>query len=274
MQSPLKIFRDKKARGEKLAMVSLYDSPSAVLACDAGVDSILIGDSLGNVILGYLSTLPVTLDDMLRHTGAVLRGVTKSSRPNIPVIVDLPFGYCADERRALEAAIALMQNGAHAVKIEGASTRTLQAVDVLVQNGIPVMGHLGFTPQSSLQKSEVVQGRTPNDAQRICDEAKQLQAAGCFGIVLEAVALETAGRVTRESEIPTVGIGSGASCDGQVLVWHDLIGLSPQNFRFAKRFADARGVLAQATADYVDAVHAQSFPKDEHGWAMKTEHEA
>jgi 3-methyl-2-oxobutanoate hydroxymethyltransferase len=273
MQSPLKVFHDKKTRAEKLAMISLYDAPSAYLACEAGADALLVGDSLGNVILGFESTLHVTLDDMIRHTGAAARGAKSSSRPEVPIIADVPFGYCADGARALKAAIALVQSGAHAVKLEGASTRVLDAVDTLVQNGIPVMGHLGFTPQSSLQKREIVQARSRSSAEEILGEARKLEAAGCFGMVLEAVVLEAAARITRDLKISTIGIGAGPECDGQVLVWHDLIGLSPQNFRFSKRFADARGVLAQAARDYVEEVHAQKFPTPEHGWNMKPEAE-
>lgn len=268
MHSPLKIFNDKKKRREKLAMISLYDAPSAMLASEAGADALLIGDSLGNVILGYESTLHVTLSDMARHTGAVVRGVKKSSRPGIPIIADVPFGYCADAERALEAGIELMQAGAHAVKMEGASTRVVEAIDALVQNGVPVMGHLGFTPQSALQKQEIVQGRSAAQARVLLDEAKQLEDVGCFSVVLEAVALEAAEKITSTLSISTIGIGAGPDCEGQVLVWNDLIGLSSETFRFTKHFADARGVLSQAVREYVEEVHAQTFPTNDNGWAM------
>lgn len=274
MISPLKIFRDKKTRAEKLAMISLYDAPSAFLACEAGADAILVGDSLGNVILGFDNTVPVTIEDMIRHTGAVVRGAKTSSHPDVPIIADLPFGTYSDVASALKNGVALMQVGAHALKVEGASTRVLQAIDALVQTGAPVMGHLGFTPQSSLQKNEIVQGKSREGAEQLLREAQQLEAAGCFGIVLETVAMEAAARISREISIATIGIGSGPDCDGQVLVWHDLVGLSPQNFRFAKAFADARQLLAQATRDYVEEVHAQAFPTREHGWPMKTERES
>lgn len=269
MHSPLNIFHQKKSRKEKLAMISLYDAPSAILACEAGADAILVGDSLGNVILGYESTLQVTLEDMVRHTGAVVRGVKQSSRPVVPVVADVPFGYCADEQRALAAAIELMQCGAHAVKIEGATTRVVKAITALIENGIPVMGHLGFTPQSLLQKREVVQGRTSGAARELMDEARRIEEAGCFAVVLEAVAMEVAEKITNDVAVSTIGIGAGANCDGQVLVWHDLIGLSPQTFRFAKKFADARRELAQATQTYVEEVHSQKFPITENGWTMK-----
>jgi 3-methyl-2-oxobutanoate hydroxymethyltransferase len=269
MQSPLKLFADKKERGEKIAMISLYDAPSAMMACEAGADALLVGDSLSNVILGYESTLHATLNDMVRHTGAVARGAQQSSRRDVPIIADLPFGFCADENRALDGAIALMQSGAHAVKLEGASTRALQAVAALIDNGVPVVGHLGYTPQSALQKREVVQGRGAFGALKIYNEARLLMEAGCFAVVLETVALEAAKKITRELAISTIGIGAGPECDGQVLVWHDLIGLSDHNFRFVKRFAEARAVLAQATREYVDEVHAREFPTTENGWPMK-----
>ena len=269
MKSPLNIFFEKKSRGEKLAMISLYDAPSATLACEANADVLLVGDSLGNVILGYESTLHVTLGDMVRHTGAVVRGVKKSSRPQVPVVADIPFGYCADSRRALDASIALIQSGALAVKLEGASTLVLEAIDALTQNGIPVMGHLGFTPQSSLKLREIVQGKNRESAKQLLNDAKNLEHAGCFAVVLEAVALQTAEQITRELEIATVGIGAGPECDGQVLVWHVLIGLSEQNCRCAKRFADARGVLGTAASAYVSEVHEGKFPTAENGWPVK-----
>lgn len=268
MQSPLKLFTDKKSRGEKIAMVSLYDAPSAMMAVEAGADVLLVGDSLGNVILGYENTLAVTLEDMLRHTGSVARGAAQAER-RVPVIADLPFGYSAGESRTLEAAIALMQSGAHAVKIEGAGPRVLQAIDLLVQNGIPVMGHLGYTPQSAMQKNEIVQGRTAAQGAGILADARNLQEAGCFGMVLEAVAMQTAANITQDLKSSTIGIGSGPDCDGQVLVWHDLVGLSPYNFKFSKRYAQARESLTQATKNYVDEVHSQAFPTIEHGWNMK-----
>lgn len=266
MSSPLRIFFDKKNRGEKLAMVSLYDAPSAKICCDNGVDALLVGDSLGNVILGFETTVPVTMEDMIRHTGAVVRGAKASSRPTVPVVADLPFGSYSDVRRAVQNGVALMQAGAHALKLEGAGSQALLAIDALVQAGAPVMGHLGFTPQSSLQKNEIVQGRSPESAQQILEEAKKLEAAGCFGVVLETVALETAEEITRELSMSTIGIGAGPNCDGQVLVWHDLIGLSEHNFRFVKKFADAQGVFSQAASDYIREVQGSAFPTSENGW--------
>ena len=266
MSSPLRVFFDKKSRGEKLAMISLYDAPSAKICCDNGADTLLVGDSLGNVILGFETTILVSMDDMIRHTGAVVRGSKSSSRPNVPIVADLPFGSYSDEISAVKNGVALLQTGAHALKLEGASTLALRAIDALVQTGAPVMGHLGFTPQSSLQKNEIVQGRNPDSARQILEDAQKLETAGCFAIVLETVALETAAEITQTLSIPTIGIGAGPDCDGQVLVWHDLIGLSEHKFRFVKKFADAHGVLSQAANDYIRDVQGSAFPTTENGW--------
>lgn len=266
MSSPLRVFFDKKSRGEKLAMISLYDAPSAKICCENGVDALLVGDSLGNVILGFESTIPVTSEDMIRHTGAVVRGVKSCSRPTTPIVADLPFGSYGDEISAVKNGVALLQAGAHAVKLEGAGSLSLRAIDALVQTGAPIMGHLGFTPQSSLQKNEIVQGKNCESAQKILEDAQKLEDAGCFAIVLETVALEAAAEITNQLSIPTIGIGAGPDCDGQILVWHDLIGWSEHSFRFVKKFADARGVLSQATKDYIQEVQGSAFPTEDHGW--------
>lgn len=266
MASPLRVFYDKKKAAQKLAMISLYDAPSAKISANSGADALLVGDSMGNVILGYDSTIPVTMSDMLRHTGAVVRGAKSSSHPEVPVVADLPFGSYSDEISAIKNGVALMQEGAHAVKLEGAHPQALRAIEALVQSGVPVMGHLGFTPQSILQKNVIIQGRDETSAQTLLQEALAVQKAGCFGIVLEMVAEETAAQLTRELSISTIGIGAGIDCDGQVLVWHDLIGLSEHSFRFVKKFADAKSLLVQAATDYVDEVQNGSFPTDANSW--------
>lgn len=266
MASPLRIFYDKKQAAQKLAMVSLYDAASAKISCNSGADALLVGDSMGNVILGYDSTIPVTMSDMLRHTGAVVRGAKSSARPDVPVVADLPFGSYSDEISAVKNGVALMQEGAHAVKLEGAHPQALRAIEALVQSGVPVMGHLGFTPQSSLQKNVIVQGRDEAGAQTLINEGLAVQQAGCFSIVLEMVAQETAAEMTRQLAISTIGIGAGLDCDGQVLVWHDLIGLSEHSFRFVKKFADAQSILSQATTDYVNEVQNATFPSEANGW--------
>jgi len=250
-------------------MVSLYDAPTAALACEAGADVILVGDSMGNVILGYEDFLSVTMEDMVRHTAAVARGVKSSSRPGVPVVADLPFGGNHSLEQAAKNGAALVRAGARAVKLEGAGPAALAAIRTLVEMGAPVVGHLGFTPQSSLRFSGVVQGKTAEAAERMLRDARALEEAGCEAIVLEAVPVEVAERVTGALGIPTIGIGSGGGCSGQVLVWHDLVGLTPgKPFRFVKRYAEAGALLREATAAYVRDVHSGAFPGSEHGWQM------
>ena len=267
--SPIQVLRDAKTSGEPVAMISLYDAPTAELCCDAGADCLLVGDSLGNVVLGYDNFLSVTMEDMLRHTGAVARGVRKSSRPGVPIVADLPFGSYTTVRDATENGANLMRAGAHAVKLEGAGPATLEAVRALVEMGAPVIGHLGFTPQSALRFSGVVQGKTVADAEGILRDALALEGAGCSAVVLEAVTREVAERVTQALSVPTIGIGAGAGCNGQVLVFNDLAGLSKgSKFRFVKRYADARALLSGAAEDFVEETRSGAFPKEEHGWSM------
>lgn len=270
MAFPLRIFAEKKRRGEPLAMVSLYDAPSAAICCEAGVDALLVGDSLGNVILGHENTIPVTMDDMLRHTAAVVRGVKSSSQPQTPVVADLPFGtYLGDGDSIERNGAALLQAGAHALKVEGAGTGVLRAIGLWHQMGAPVMGHLGYTPQSALVFQNVVQAKTANSAAYLLEDARKLEAAGCFAVVLEAVPAQVASKITESLHIPTIGIGAGARCSGQILVWHDLVGFNPgPPLRFVKRFADAHSVLAAATRDYVAEVQSGTFPATENAWAM------
>lgn len=250
-------------------MISLYDAPTATLCSDAGADCLLVGDSLGNVVLGYDDFVSVTMEDMVRHTGAVSRGTRRSSRPNVPVVADLPFGSYTSATEATRNGAELLRAGAHAVKLEGAGPASLGAIRALIEMGAPVVGHLGFTPQSALNFSGVVQGKTVEAADLLLRDALALQDAGCSALVLEAVPMQVAASVTRALSIPTVGIGAGAGCDGQVLVWHDLIGLTPgPPLRFVKRYADARSVLADAARGYIGEVRSGAFPKEEHGWSM------
>jgi 3-methyl-2-oxobutanoate hydroxymethyltransferase len=267
-ESPVHLLRDAKKRGARLAMVSLYDAPTAALSCDAGADMLLVGDSMGNVVLGYDNTVPVTMDDVIHHTRAVLRGVRASTRPNVPVFADLPFGSYSTVEMAVQNGVALMRAGAHGVKLEGGNETALRAIRVLVESGAPVMGHLGYTPQSALQFESVVQGKTTQSALRLLDEAHRLQEAGCCGMVLEVVPNEVAARITQELQISTIGIGAGPHCDGQVLVWHDLVGFSSGKFRFVKRYAGARETLGAATRSFVEEVQSGAFPTTEHGWQM------
>jgi 3-methyl-2-oxobutanoate hydroxymethyltransferase len=267
--SPLQVLTDAKTRGERIAMVSLYDAPTAEICSEAGVDCILVGDSLGNVILGYDDFLSVTMEDLLRHTAAVARGVKRSRRPEVPVVADLPFASYASPEQAAQNGANLVRAGAHGIKLEGAGPSALAAVRTLVEMGAPVVGHLGFTPQSSLRFSGVVQGKTAGAALRLFEEARELEAAGCMALVLEAVPSEVARHVTDELSIPTIGIGAGAGCDGQVLVWHDLVGLTPgKPLRFVKRYADSRALFSEAARSFADEVHSGAFPTEEHGWNM------
>lgn len=268
MNSPLQIFARKKRDQTPLAMLALYDAPSARIAADAGLDAILVGDSMGNTLLGYDSTLPVTLDDIVLHVGAVARGVKSSQRPDVAIVADMPLGTYATPELAAQGAVKLLQAGAHAVKIEG----TPQGVfEKLGEVGIPVMGHIGFTPQSVLKFESVVQGRTFTEGAQLLEQAQWIASRGAFGVVLEAMTGAVAARISGSLAIPTVGIGAGASCDGQVLVWHDAVGLTPRAFRFAKAFANTAHVWSEAVGAYVSQVQTREFPAPQHGWEMSDE---
>ena len=267
--SPIQVLHEAKASGEPAAMISLYDAPTAELCCDNGADCLLVGDSLGNVVLGYDNFISVTMGDMIRHTAAVVRGVRRSSRPGVPVVADLPFGSYTTTPDATGNSMELMRAGAHAVKLEGAGPAALEAVRAIIEMGAPVVGHLGFTPQSALRFSGVVQGKTADAAEALLRDALALEEAGCSAVVLEAVTREVAEAVTQALSIPTIGIGAGAGCNGQVLVWNDLAGISKgASFRFVKRYAEAREILAEAARDFVEEVRSGEFPVEEHGWSM------
>jgi 3-methyl-2-oxobutanoate hydroxymethyltransferase len=253
-------IRSMKARGEPIPMITAYDFTSAMLADRAGVPIILIGDSLGQVVLGYDSTIPVSLDDMVRATAAVVRG---ASRPLI--VADLPFmTYQESPEQAMRSAARLMQEaGAQAVKLEG-GTPIIAAVRRLCESGVPVMGHLGLTPQSLNQIGGYrVQGKDERSAGRIIDEAIALEEAGAFSLVLELVPAELAAAITARLTIPTIGIGAGPSCDGQVQVWHDLLGLNPDfKPRHARRFADLAPLIQDAVQRYLAEVRERKFPAE------------
>ena len=268
MTSPLHIFARKKRDQTPLAMLALYDAPSARIACDAGIDAILIGDSMGNTLLGYDSTLPVTLDDIAIHTGAVARGVKSSVRPDVAVIADMPFGSYATPELAAQSAVRLLQAGAHAVKIEGAPQGVFEKLSEI---GVPVMGHIGFTPQSALKFDSIVQGRSAAQGAQLLETARELEARGAFAVVLEAMTREVAAKITGSLQIATIGIGAGAGCDGQVLVWHDAVGLTQRPFRMAKSFADTANLWNQAIGAYVTQVQTREFPAPDNGWEMNDE---
>ncbi|HVT46926.1 MAG TPA: 3-methyl-2-oxobutanoate hydroxymethyltransferase [Vicinamibacterales bacterium] len=255
-----------RARGDRIVMVTAYDAPSGRLADDAGVDIVLVGDSAGTTVLGGTSTVPVTLDEMLVFTRGVVRGVSHAL-----VIADMPFGsYQVSDAAALDHAIRLVkEGGADGVKLEGAGA-TLTRIAAIVDAGIPVMGHIGLTPQSAtLLGGYRAQGRTADAARRLIDDARALERAGAFAIVLEAIPAIVAERVTAEIGVPTIGIGAGASCCGQVLVWHDLLGLTRGSTpRFVKRYADLNGVIAGALDAFVQDVRGGTFPGPDHTYGM------
>lgn len=244
-----------KQEGRKLAMLTAYDALTAQLLDAAGVDMLLVGDSLSNVTLGYHSTLEVTLDDMVRATNAVARGSSRAF-----IVTDLPFGtYETSPQDAFSSSVKLMQAGAHAVKLEGGSARS-KIVRFLVEAGVPVMGHLGYTPQSEhILGGPSLQGRG-NQRQQLLQDALALQEAGAFAIVLEMVPASLAAEITAALEILTIGIGAGAKCDGQVLVWSDAMGMSEWTPSFVKRFAEIGRQITQAASNYVREVQAGSFP--------------
>ncbi|MFQ5690324.1 MAG: 3-methyl-2-oxobutanoate hydroxymethyltransferase [Gemmatimonadota bacterium] len=254
-------FTASKSRGEKLVVLTCYDHLFARLLNDAGVDAVLVGDSLGQVILGYRSTIPVTVKEMIHHTAAVRRGLDGPL-----LIADMPFlSYQVSDRDALRnAGRILKRTGAEAVKLEGGDEATLSRVAALVAAGIPVMGHLGFTPQSVHQLGGYrVTGREPVEADELRAEALRLQEAGCFSLVLEMVPAALAGRITESLRIPTIGIGAGPRCDGQVLVLPDMLGLN-EGFepRFLRRFAELGAAAREGIAAFAEAVRAGTYPDE------------
>jgi 3-methyl-2-oxobutanoate hydroxymethyltransferase len=244
----------------RITCVTAYDYPTARLLDDAGVDIILVGDSLGMVVLGYENTLPVTLDDILYHTRAVRRG-TKHAL----LVADMPYGsYHAGANDAVANALRLIkEGGAEAVKLEGGERR-LETISRMVEAEIPVMGHVGLTPQSvNAIGGFRVQGRTADTAEQLLRDARAVEAAGAFSIVLESVPRELAATITRELRIPTIGIGAGPDCDGQVLVFHDLVGLTPgPTPRFARHYAELGEEVKRAVREYCGDVRAGAFPSD------------
>ncbi|TML48413.1 MAG: 3-methyl-2-oxobutanoate hydroxymethyltransferase [Actinobacteria bacterium] len=266
---PLTELAEMKRRSQPIAMVTAYDAPGGRLADQAGVDVVLVGDSAAMTVLGHDSTVPATMDEMLILTRAVTRG---ASRPL--VVADMPFGtfQVSDEDAVRNAIRFVKEAGADAVKLEGAGPM-LARVQGIVGAGIPVMGHLGLTPQSATMLGGFkAQGRTAEKARRLLADARALEAAGCFSVVLEAVPAPVAGRITHALSIPTIGIGAGADCDGQVLVWHDLLGLyEGRAARFVKRYAEVGQVVREALEAYVSDVREHRFPEERHTYAMPDE---
>ncbi|HMH91867.1 MAG TPA: 3-methyl-2-oxobutanoate hydroxymethyltransferase [Streptosporangiaceae bacterium] len=251
-----------KARGEKWPMLTAYDALTAHVFDEAGIPVLLVGDSAGMVVFGHDTTIPVTLDELIPLTAAVVRGTSRAL-----IVADLPFGsYQSSPEAALAAGVRFLKEaGAHAVKLEGGH-RVLRQAEELVAAGIPVMGHLGLTPQSvNVFGGYRVQGRG-EDGERLLQDAKALEAAGAFAVVLECVPAELAARVTGAVSIPTIGIGAGPGCDAQVLVWQDMAGLSPRTPKFVKRYADVAGVLGQAARSFADEVVGGQFPSEEYSY--------
>jgi len=255
-------FVKSKAAGRRLVMLTAYDFPSALLADGAGVDAILVGDSVGTTVLGYETTVPVTMDEMLHHVKAVRKGVTRAL-----LIADLPFGaYQADPVEAFHNAARLIkEGGAHAVKLEGGIS-IAPTIKLLTEAGIPVMGHIGLTPQSVFQLGgHRAQGKTAEAATRLLEDAAAVEAAGAFGIVLEGMPAELSARISAQVSVPTIGIGAGPGCDGQVQVWHDILGLLPgKPFRHAKRYTELTQVIHKAIEEYAEEVRSGDFPTKEH----------
>ncbi|MDQ4029956.1 MAG: 3-methyl-2-oxobutanoate hydroxymethyltransferase [Actinomycetota bacterium] len=267
---PLPELAEMKRRGDKIVMVTAYDAPGARFAEDAGVDLVLVGDTAAMVVLGYEgTTVPVTMDEMLFLTRTVARA---SNRPI--VVGDMPFGsYQVSDEDAVRNAIRFVKEArADVVKLEGAGP-SLSRVRAIVGAGIPVMGHVGLTPQSATMLGGFkTQGRTADKARKLLADARELEAAGCFSVVLEAVPAPVAARITETLSIPTIGIGAGNACDGQVLVYHDLLGLSEGHLpRFVKRYANLSGEIRDALAAYVHDVRTGAFPEEEHTYRMPPE---
>jgi 3-methyl-2-oxobutanoate hydroxymethyltransferase len=260
---------DSKARDQRIVMVTAYDYPTARLADEAGLDLVLVGDSAAMTVLGHDSTVPATMDEMVMLTRAAARG---ARRPLL--VADMPFGsfQVSDEDSLRNAIRFVKEAGADAVKLEGAGT-SLSRVRTIVAAGVPVMGHVGLTPQSATMLGGLrAQGRTATAALKLLDDARALEAEGCFAVVLEAVPAPVAARITEAMSVPTIGVGSGPDCDGQVLVLHDLVGLyHGRSARFVKRYADVGATIKDALERFSADVRAGAFPAEEHTYSIPEE---
>jgi 3-methyl-2-oxobutanoate hydroxymethyltransferase len=259
-------LRSSKQRGERLVCLTAYDYPTARIVDEAGIDIILVGDSLGNVVLGYGNTVPVTLDEILIHLKAVRRAVHRAL-----LVADMPYGsfHTGDDDAVRNALRLVKEGGAEAIKLEGGHKR-VHLVKRLVDEEISVMGHIGLTPQSINQLGAYrVQGKTATTAQQLIDDAKALEDAGAFAIVLEVVPREIAQLITESISIPTIGIGAGVHCDIQVLVLHDMLGLSfGKQARFVRPYANLREVITDAVTKYADDVRSGTYPSDKESYAL------
>lgn len=256
-------FAKRKRENEKIVMVTAYDAPTAGAAADAGIDVLLVGDSLAPTVLGYRNTLPVTMEQMLHHAAAVRRGA-----PNSFVVFDLPFMSYQEslEKTLHNAGRALKEADCDAVKLEGGA-EAAPLIEALVSAGIPVMAHVGLLPQRVLTAGGYrVQGRTPEDAERVLADARAVEAAGAFAVVLECIPASLGKEVTEALTIPTIGIGSGSDCSGQVQVMNDILGIFESAPRHAKRYAEVGRIMREALSSYASEVRGGVFPDDEHSF--------
>lgn len=257
-------FKRKKIEQHKISLITCYDYPSACTVAESDIDCILVGDSVAMAVHGHKNTLMATTDMMVLHTEAVARGLGKQF-----LVTDLPFlSHKISLAHTMQEVKRIMQAGAHAVKIEGANQDTCDTISLLVQAGVPVMGHIGLTPQSIHQLGGYkIQGREEDCAQQLMQQAHALEQAGCFALVIECVPHALSSSITRALTIPTIGIGAGHATDGQVLVWHDMLGLQNSfNPKFVKKFAQGKEVLLTALNDYAEHVEKGLFPSTEHSF--------
>lgn len=261
-------LREMKEEGEKITMITAYDYPSAKVLERTEIDSVLVGDSVGNTVLGYENTMPVTMEEMIRHTKAVSRGL---ERPLL--IADMPFlSYQTSVEDAVRnAGRFIKETGAQAVKVEGGS-EFFDQIRRIIDAGVPVLGHLGLTPQRIHQFGGYQpRGRTVEEAKKIYDDAQKLEEVGVFGLVLESIPKELGRKVTEKIDIPTIGIGAGPHCDGQVLVFHDLLGWTEFSPKFLKKYADLISTIEEAVNEYIGEVKSVDFPTSEHSYEMDEE---
>lgn len=257
-------FKRKKEEQQKIVMVTCYDYPSACIVSESNVDCVLVGDSVAMAVHGHETTIMATIEMMVLHTQAVARGLKQQF-----LISDLPFlSHKTSLSQTIEHVKNLLRSGAHAVKIEGADADTCQTISYLVSAGVPVMGHIGLTPQSIHQLGGYkIQGRNPEQAETLIQQALRLEAAGCFALVIECVPQPLAQEITQSLRIPTIGIGAGSDTDGQVLVWHDMLGLQTDfNPKFVKRYIQGKEILLNALNAYAQQVQQVSFPASEHAF--------
>lgn len=266
MKNTVTTFQQSKEQGKKISMLTAYDYSTAKLMDESGINAILVGDSLGNVVLGYEDTISVTVEDMIHHGRAVARGAK-----NAMVVIDMPFmSYQTSVYDAVVNAGRLMKEGrANAVKLEG-GTEVCEQIKAITNAGIPVMAHLGLTPQAiNALGGYRVQGKSADDAQRLLDDAKAVERAGAFAVVLECVPAKLAELISKALTIPTIGIGAGAGCDGQVLVYQDMLGMySDFTPKFVKKYADLSSVMKEAFKNYIDDLNNGSFPQQEHTYKI------